>query len=118
MVQKPFDTRPAGLENRDESPFPQSTQTSQDGAYILESLPGDVEVEGPDELGGDLVEDACGEVMVAEESLIAFEGAGAEGGAGFEVQGVRDLGSEDVDFDGLLSVPVEEVGEEDEARHG
>ena len=86
----------------------------------VESLSGDVEVEGVDEFRGDLVEDACGEVVVAEQLLIAFEGASAECGAGFEVQGVLDVGSEDVGFDGLLSVPVEEeVGsEEDEARHG
>ena len=84
----------------------------------VESLPGDVEVEGVDEFRGDLFEDACGEVVVAEELLIAFEGASAECGAGFEVQGVLDVGSEDVGFDGLLSVPVEEVGEEDEAGHG
>jgi len=84
----------------------------------VESLSGDVEVEGVDEFRGDLVEDACGEVVVAEELLIAFEGASAECGAGFEVQGVLDVGSEDVGFDGLLSVPVEEVSEEDEARHG
>ena len=84
----------------------------------VESLPGDVEVEGVDEFRGDLVEDACGEVIVAEELLIAFEGASAECGAGFEVQGVLDVGSKDVRFDGLLSVPVEEVGEEDESGHG
>jgi len=83
----------------------------------VESLSGDVEVEGVDEFRGDLVEDACGEVVVAEELLIAFEGASAECGAGFEVQGVLDVRSEDVGFDGLLSVPVEEVSEEDEARH-
>ena len=41
----------------------------------VESLSGDVEVEGVDEFRGDLVEDACGEVVVAEELLIAFEGA-------------------------------------------
>ena len=75
------------------------------------------EVEGVNEFRGDLVEDACGKVVVAEELLIAFEGASAECGAGFEVQGVLDVRSEDVGFDGLLSVPVEEVSEEDEARH-
>ena len=84
----------------------------------VESLPGDVEVEGPDEFRGDRFEDPCGEVMVAEELLIAFEGARAECGARFEVEGVLHIGAKDVRFDGLLSVPVEEVGEEDESGHG
>ena len=84
----------------------------------VEPLSGDVEIEGTDELGGDLLEDACGEVVVAEELLIAFEGASADGGAGLEVQGVLDVGAEDVGFDGLLGGPAEEVGEEDEAGHG
>src|SRR3954453_6320902 len=36
----------------------------------------------------------------------------------FGVEGVLDVVAEDVGFDGLLRVPVEEVGEEDEAGHG
>ncbi len=84
----------------------------------VKSLTGDVEVECGDEFGGDLVEDVSGEVIVSEELLIAFEGARAECGAGFEVQGILDIGSEDVGFDGLLSDPAEEVGEEDETGHG
>jgi hypothetical protein len=35
-----------------------------------------------------------------------------------EVEGVLDVGPEDVGFDGLLGGPVEEVGEEDQAGHG
>ena len=84
----------------------------------VETLSGDVEVEGVDELAGDVVEDASGEVIVAEESLIAFEGARGESGGRLGVEGVLDVGAEDVGFDGVLSGPVEEVGEEDEAGHG
>jgi hypothetical protein len=84
----------------------------------VEPLSGDVEVECVDEFGSDLIEDLGGEVVLAEELLIAFEGSRGESGAWFEVQGVLDVGSEDVGFDGVLSVPVEEVGEEDEAGHG
>jgi hypothetical protein len=64
------------------------------------------------------IKDRRGEIIVAEELLIAFEGAAGESDAGFEVQGVLDVGSEDVGFDGLCSLSVEEVGEEDEAGHG
>ena len=39
-------------------------------------------------------------------------------GAGLEVQGVLDVGAEDVGLDGLLGGPAEEVGEEDEPGHG
>ena len=41
----------------------------------VEPLAGDVEFEGVDKSGGDVVEDQGGEVVVAEELLIAFEGA-------------------------------------------
>ena len=71
-----------------------------------------------DEAGGDVVEDACGEVVLSEQLLVAFEGARADRGAGLEVQGVLDIGAEDVGLDGLLGSPAEEVGEEDEPGHG
>ena len=63
--------------------------------------------------GGDLVEDACGEVVVAEELLIAFEGASDKCCAGFEIKAIWTA---DVGFDGLLSVPVEEVEEDQRPR--
>ena len=84
----------------------------------VEPLSGDVEVERFDESRGDVVEDACGEVVVAKELLIAFEGARRESSAWLEVQCILDVGSKYVGFDGFLCVPVEEVGEEDEACHG
>jgi len=56
----------------------------------VESLSGDVEFEGFDESRGDLVEDACGEVVVPEELLIAFEGARAECNARLGVEGVLE----------------------------
>ncbi|MGC8643882.1 MAG: hypothetical protein ACP5XB_28810 [Isosphaeraceae bacterium] len=84
----------------------------------VEPLSADIKVEDVDEFLGDLVEDAGREVVVAEELLIAFQGACGERDAGFEVQGILNVGSEDVGFDGLLSGPVEEVGQEDEAGHG
>src|SRR5205823_14871073 len=71
-----------------------------------------------DESCGDLVEDRCGEVVVAEELLIAFEGSCAERDARFGVEGVLDVVAKDGGFDRLLRVPVEEVGEEDKAGHG
>ncbi len=61
---------------------------------------------------------ASGEVVVAEELLIAFECASGESGARFVIEGVLDVGAEDVGFNGVLSGAVEEVGEEDEAGHG
>jgi hypothetical protein len=84
----------------------------------VEALSRDVEVQGADEFGGDLIEDLCGGVDVAEESLIAFEGARAERGARLGVQGILDVGAKDVSLDGLLRVLAEEVGEEDQAGHG
>ena len=83
----------------------------------VEPLAGDVEIEDLDESGGDVLEDACGELVVAEELLIAFEAARADHGAGLKVQGVLDIGAEDVGLDGLLGSPAEEVGEEDEPGH-
>ena len=62
----------------------------------VESLAGDVEVEGVDEPGGDLVEDLCSEVVVAEESLIAFESSCGESSARFGVEGVLDVVAKDV----------------------
>ena len=53
-----------------------------------------------------------------EELLRAFDGARAECDARLGVEGVLDVGMEDVGDDGLVRVPVEEVGEEDEAGHG
>ena len=50
------------------------------------------------------------EVIVAKELLIAFEGASAESSAWLEVQGILNVGSKYVGFDGFLGVPVEEVG--------
>ena len=60
----------------------------------VEPLPGDVEIEGLDESGGDVVEDAGGEVVVAEELLVAFDGTGGDLDARLEVQGVLDVGAE------------------------
>ena len=74
--------------------------------------------EGVDEFRGDLVEDTCGEVVVAKELLVAFDGPRGDLDSGLEIQGILDVGSKDIGFDGLLSVPTEEVGEEDEAGHG
>lgn len=84
----------------------------------VEPLAGDVEIECPDEPVGDVLEDAGGEVVVAEELLIAFDGACGDRGAGFAVECVLDVGAEDVGFGGLLGGPSEEVGEEDEPGHG
>jgi hypothetical protein len=84
----------------------------------VESLSGDVDFKGFSEFGGNLVEDLCGEVIVSEELLVAFECASAESRAWFEVECILDVGAEDVGFDGLLCIPVEEVGEEDESGHG
>jgi hypothetical protein len=47
---------------------------AEDGGRV-EPLSGDVEIERPDEAVGDVVEDARGEVVVAAQRLIAFDGA-------------------------------------------
>jgi hypothetical protein len=83
----------------------------------VEALAGDIEIECPDEAVGDVLEDACGEVVFAEELLVAFDGASGDRDAGLKVQGVLDVGAKDVDFSGLLGGPSEEVGEEDEPGH-
>ena len=84
----------------------------------VEPLSGDVEIQRLDEAGGDLLEDACGEVVLSEQLLVAFEGARAVLGAGLAIQGILDIGAEDVGLDGLLGVPAEEVGEGNEPGHG
>ena len=72
-----------------------------------------------DESGGDVVEDAGSAVVVADALLVAFESTGGDRGAGLEVQGIRDVGSEDGGLEGLLGCPVEEGGiAEDEPSHG
>jgi len=84
----------------------------------VEPLAGDGEIVRPDKAGGDVLEDARGEIVVAEQRLIAFDGACGDRDARFEVQGVLDVGAEDVGFGGLPGGPAEEVGEEDEPGHG
>ena len=59
-----------------------------------------------------------GEVVLSEQLLVAFDGARGDRGAGLEVQGVLDIGAQDVGFGGLLGGPAEEVGEEDERGQG
>ena len=71
----------------------------------VEPLAGDVASERRDESGGDVVEDAGSAVVVADALLVAFESTGGDRGAGLEVQGIRDVGSEDGGLEGLLGVP-------------
>src|SRR4029077_12347517 len=65
----------------------------------VEPLSGNIEVQRLDEPGGDVLEDAYGEIVLPEQLLVAFEGARGDLDSRLQVQGVLDVGSKDVGLD-------------------
>jgi len=84
----------------------------------IKTLPGDVEGEGVDESGGDVLEDLGREVVVAEVLAITFDGSTRDFNPRLEIRGILDVGSKYIRFNGLVGGPVEEVAKEDEPCHG
>ena len=83
----------------------------------VKPLAGDVEFQLLGQPGGHVLEDRDGQFVIAKHLLIAFDATSRDCDAGLEVEGVLDVAPEDVNLDGLLGGPAEEVGQEDQAGH-
>ena len=83
----------------------------------IKSLASDVEFKDFSKMGGDACEEIGGEVLFAEELLIAFERAEADIVAGFDIESEFEIVIELEVMEGLLVSPAEEISDEDEACH-
>ncbi|WP_193619527.1 hypothetical protein [Fimbriiglobus ruber] len=90
-----------------------------EGVRGIEPLPIDGQLKVLDQLAGDGVHDLGGQFVIDKEGAVAFECAIAHLiAAGFEIEGVRDVGPKEVGIDGFGRGPVVHLLEEEQAGDG